>query len=274
MVHDERMKIWYQSFVDAEHHGPYFSRLRDALAGLSDPDVAYHLAGISPPDQELNRLTEFRCAAQVVRNAIAAQQEGYDAFAIGHFQDGGLYEARAAVDIPVLSLGESSMLFACTLGHKVGIVTIHPLFIPMIEEQVVRYGLKERIVAVQAITSNPADLARTNDDAAAFDRFLDQFREQVQPLLDRGVEVIIAGGGLPAMLLSRLKGFTVGAVPVVNPIGVLAKMTEMAVKLYRLNGTRVSRAGTFAKASDEALREFLAGAKSAKSKTRGKGSKR
>lgn len=42
-----------------------------------------------------------------------------------------------------------------------------------------------------------------------------------------------------------------------NCIGALAKMTEMAVKLYRLNGTRVSRALTFAKPSDQALREFL-----------------
>lgn len=87
----------------------------------------------------------------------------------------------------------------------------------------------------------------------------DYFRylhEALQPLVDGGAEVIIPAGGLPALLFSRLKEFTVGKAVVLNCIAALAKMTEMAVKLYRLNGTRVSRALTFAKPSDKALREF------------------
>ena len=30
-----------------------------------------------------------------------AEKDGYDGFAVGHFQEPGLYEARASVDIPV-----------------------------------------------------------------------------------------------------------------------------------------------------------------------------
>jgi hypothetical protein len=48
-------------------------------------------------------------------------------------------------------------------------------------------------------------------------------------------------------------------------------MTEMAVKLFRLNGTCVSRAGTFAKASEKALREFMESEKGEKSAKGGKG---
>jgi len=252
------IKIWYQSFADPSEQGPYFRELGKVLAAASDPGVTFELRGIVPPDRELSRLTELRCSVQVVRNAVTAQEEGYDAFVIGHFQDGGLYEARAAVDIPVLSLGETSMLYACTLGRAIGIVTIHPVFIPMLEEQILRYGLRERVIGVTAITSTPGDLVAANDDPSAFKRFLDQFCNEVKPLVDRGVEVIIPGGGLPAILLSRLKDYTVGnGVTVLEPIAVLAKMTELAVKLRRLNGTALSRAGTFAKASEKALREFL-----------------
>jgi len=252
------MKIWYQSFVDSSEQAPYFRTLGKALADASDPGVTFNLKGMNPPDRELNRLTEFRCSIQVVRNAIAAQREGYDAFAIGHFQDGGLYEARAAVDIPVLALGESSMLHACTLGHTIGLVTIHPIFIPILEELITRYGLRERVVAVKAITSSPADLVAANEDPKAFDHFLHMFRSEVQPLVERGVEVIIPGGGLPAALLARAKDFAVGdGVIILDPIAVLAKTTELAVKLRRLNGTGVSRAGTFAKASEKAIQEFL-----------------
>jgi Asp/Glu/hydantoin racemase len=264
------MNIWYQSFVDPKQQAPYFRQLQRQLAAFSSPGVTFHLQGLTPPDRHLNRLTEFRCAVQVVRNAIRAEAQGYDAVAIGHFQDGGLYEARAAVDIPVLSLGEASMLFACTLGQKIGIVTIHPIFIPMIEEQVRRYGLRDRVVGVTAITSRPEDLVRAHDDTAAFDAFIAQFCEQVQPLLGLGAEVIIPGGGLPAMLLARLKGFTVGHAHILNPVGVLAKMTDMSVQLSRLHGTQISRASTFTKASKQAIKEFVEGGTG---KTRGTGKK-
>ncbi len=251
------IKIWYQSFIDPKEQVGYFQDLKKALGSLGDPTVNYEVHGLTPPDLELHRITEFRCAAQVLRNAVAAQQQGYDAFAIGHYQDGGLYEARASVDIPVLGLGEASMLFACTLGQKIALVTINPVFIPMHEEQIARYGLRERVVAVKAITSNPADLVRAFTDPAAFEQVLHQFREQVRPLVDGGVEVIIPAGGLPSLLFSRVQHFTVGNAVVLNCIAVLAKMAETAVKLSRLNGTGVSRAATFVKPSQKALHEFL-----------------
>jgi allantoin racemase len=251
------IKIWYQSFVDPSEQSGYFGYLKEALASLADPAVVFEAHGISPPDLELHRITEFRCAAQVLRNAVIAQQQGYDAFVIGHFQDSGLYETRAAVDLPVLSLGEASMLYACILGQKIGLVTINPIFIPMHEEQVRRYGLQERVTAINAITTNPDELNRAFTQPAAFDKVLQQFREQVQPLVERGVEVIIPAGGLPALLFSRLKNFTIGNAAVLDPIAVLVKTAEMAVKLRRLNGTQASRRATFVKPSEQALREFL-----------------
>ena len=83
-----------------------------------------------PPSRK-HRITELRCAVEAVRNAIRAEREGYDAFVLGHFQDAGLWEARAAVRIPVVGLGESAMLHACTLGRSIGLITIDPLFLPI-----------------------------------------------------------------------------------------------------------------------------------------------
>lgn len=251
------MKIWYQSFVDPDQQTGYVRDLRSALAACAGPEASYDLHGITPPDLELHRITEFRCAAQVLRNAVTAQQQGYDAFVIGHFQDGGLHEARATVDIPVLGLGETAMLYACTLGRKIALVTINPVFIPFHEEQIARYGLAERVVAVKALTTDPQELDRAFTDSGSFERILRQFREQAQPLVDGGVEVIIPAGGLPMLLFSRITHFTVGPAVVLNGLAVLAKMAELAVTLRRLNGTGVSRAATFAKPSPKALQEFL-----------------
>jgi allantoin racemase len=252
-----RVKVWYQSFVDPSGQSAYFKTLTKTLKTAAGNSVAFDVHGIVPPDLELHRLTEFRCARQVIRHAVEAERQGYDAFAIGHFQDGGLYEARTVVDIPVLGLGEAAMLYACTLGQKIGLVTINPVFVPMHEEQIQRYGLTGRIVAVKAIKTEPALLVRAFTDKRTFDMVLRQFRAQVEPLVRNGVEVVIPAGGLPSLLFSRIKSFRVGRAVVLDCIAVLAKMAELAVALQRFNGTGTSRLATYQKPSAKALKEFL-----------------
>ena len=76
-------------------------------------------------------------------------------------------------------------------------------------------------------------------------------------LVEAGAEVIIPAGGLPMLLLAREQSFAVGGALVVNGLAVVAAMAETAVKLHRLTGAAVSRRGTYAKAPDAAVREFL-----------------
>jgi len=57
----------------------------------------FEVHGVSPPDRYLSPLTEFRCAGQAIRGGIRAQEQGYDAFVVGHFQEPGLVECRAAL---------------------------------------------------------------------------------------------------------------------------------------------------------------------------------
>lgn len=251
------LKIWYQSFIDPGIHKPYFDRLESYLSELADPGVEYTVRGISPPDRELHRLTEFRCAAQTIKNALRAQEEGYDAFAIGHFQDSGLYEVRSAVRIPVLGMGEASMLHASTLGSKFGLVTIHPVFIPIHEECVARYGLRDRCAGTRAFQFQVASLVDAFTDPNAPSEMFSRFREESRPLVVAGADVLIPAGGLMALLFSRLEKPEVEGAVVLNGIAVLAKMTEMAVKLYRLTGTAASRTPAFANPSAKAVREFL-----------------
>ncbi|WP_336492950.1 aspartate/glutamate racemase family protein, partial [Methylobacterium nigriterrae] len=102
---------------------------------LSSPGTIVEVHGIGPPDRYFHPLTEFRCADQTIRNALRASEHGFDAFVIGHFQEPGLTECRGTVDIPVVGLGEASLLYGCTLGRKIGLVTIDPVFTPWHEEQ-------------------------------------------------------------------------------------------------------------------------------------------
>jgi len=251
-------RIWYQSFVDPLEQGPYIRRLQQRLDALAAPGVRYEVHGISPPDRHLSPLTELRCAVRTVRHALQAEAEGCDAFVIGHFQEPGLVECRAAVDIPVIGLGEATMLHACTLGRSFGLVTINPVFVPWHRDQIIRLGLQQRAVGVRALDTQVASYVRAFEERSAYDEIKATFAQQAQLLVDEGAEVVIPAGGLPMLLLADERGYTVGGALVLNGIAVVAAMAEAALRLHRLTGAACSRHGSFARAPREAIAEFLA----------------
>jgi Asp/Glu/hydantoin racemase len=252
------MRIRWQSFIDPSRHRQYFELLDSQLQRSFGDGTAHEIVGIDPPDTMLHRLTETRCGMRAVANAVAAEADGCDAFLIGHFQDSGLHEARSAVDIPVLGLGETSMLHACTLGQRIGLVTISPAFIAWHQDQITRYGLRERVIGVTAMTGLVVeDYVRACHDEDAFTKVFEQFQEVAKPLLAGGAEVLIPAGGLPALVLSRRPGLTVDGAAVLNPVPVLAKHGEAAVALGRLGLPIASRKGAFALASEPCRDEFL-----------------
>ena len=251
------MKIWYQSFVDYENGRTYWDRLRPYLQSVAAPGTEFHLAGITPFDNYAHPLVEFRCAREMICNAVRAERAGYDAFVVGHFQDSGLYEARAAVDIPVVALGEASMLHACQMGQRIGIVTINPRFIPGFRHQIARYGLQHRVTGVHALDFEPGALLEAYDDPAKAAEVARLFEAQARPLVEAGVEVLIPGGGIPMLLFSGIENHAIDGAPVLNGLAVTVKMAQMMVELKRLTGQSVSRRGDFAQVPDHVLEEFL-----------------
>ncbi len=251
------IRICYQSFVDAENGGRYWTRLSEHLAEISDPDTTVDVKGVTPHDSYAHAIVEMRCAREVVCNAVAAQQQGYDAFIIGHFQDTGLYEARSVVDIPVLSLGEATMLYGCMLGQRSGIITINRRYIPWFHNQIGKYGLRERVTGVYAMQFEPGQVLGAFDDPGRTEEVVGLFAEQARPLVAQGVDVLLPGGGIPMLLFSQMKEHAVDGAPVVNGIPIVLKMTETAVRLRRLTGLGVSRASDFVKPPDHVIQEFL-----------------
>jgi allantoin racemase len=258
MVESDRpARIWYQSFVHPVEQAPYIARLQGLLDRVAGPGIRFEVHGLDPPDHFFHPLTEFRCAVQTIRLALEAERAGYDAFVIGHFQEPGLLEIRGAVDIPVIGLGEASMLAALTMGRRFGLVTIDPVFIDWHERQVRAHGLDKRVAGVRAIHADLPGFMRAFTDEAAYAAVRAAFVGQVQPLVASGAEVVIPAGGLPMLLFARECPFVIDGAVVLNGIATVAKAAEMALALHRLTGASVSRRGTYAKASPECVNEFL-----------------
>jgi allantoin racemase len=253
------MRVLWQSFVDAAQNPSYLDGLGAYLNEIATSGTQVEVRGITPPDRDFGRLTEFRCAIEAVDNAIGAEQDGYDGFVMGHFQDAGLYEARSAVRIPVVGTGEATLHLAAQLGRRIGLVSIDPIFAVWHHEQAERYGLAHRVVAVAGLGATPEDFgAAFAGDQGAFARLRSAFIECAVPLVEKGADVIVPAGVLPALLLSRERGLKVGHAPVVNCAAVALKTAEMLIMLHQTDGLEPSRGPSFALASGRAIEDFRA----------------
>jgi Asp/Glu/hydantoin racemase len=250
-------RICYQSYVDEEHGADYWRYLRDHLTGIVNPGTSVDIIGITPHDSYAHPVVELRCAREMICNAVRAEQDGYDAFIVGHFQDSGLYEARSAVDIPVLALGEASMLYCCQLAQHIGIITINPRFIPGFRHQIARYGLQNRVIDIYAMRFEPGQIMAAFGSPARTAEVKRLFHEQAQPLVKAGVELLLPGGGIPMLLFADEREHEVDGAPVVNGIQIVFKMAELAVYFQRRSGLGVSRVGDFIKPPPEIIDEFL-----------------
>jgi Asp/Glu/hydantoin racemase len=251
-------RVAWQGFTDPVANKPYVDRLIEYLNEIADADFEFVFSGISPPDYHVHRLTELRCAVQAAAAAIELERDGIDAVVLGHFQDAGLWELRSALSVPVVGLGESSMLWACQLGYRFGLITIHPNFREWHEQQVRSYSLDQRCAGVRAMEADVDVFMRAfdgNEEAVA--HIESQFEALGSELAAAGAEVLIPAGGLPALLLGTRRSYAVEGAVVLNANAIAAKQAEVAVKMRTISGTETCRTGTFKRASIEAVDEFV-----------------
>jgi allantoin racemase len=195
-------------------------------------------------------------ASQFLLGALAAERDGFDAFAIMSIPDVGLTEARALVDIPVVGYGESAMLTACMLGARFGVLTFIEDLPELIADNAARYGLRERCAA-----SRPAGFAFRDVLAGFADPapLIERFQASARELIRAGADVIIPGEA-PLNVLLAMNGVNrVDDCPVVDAIGATIKMAEALVDLRRASGVMPSRKGYFRrKPPAERIDELLA----------------
>src|SRR5206468_5392175 len=161
------------------------------LKAILEPEFSGTFNTTTPPATTTHAVTEFRIARNLIKHAVEAEKQGYAAMAITHFQDAGLAEVKSVVDIPVLGLGETTLFHACTLGRKLGLVTINPVFIPWHEDQVIRYGLQQRVVGVRALDAKVSDFIDAFANQDAFQKLKPLWERECRILLDAGADVIV-----------------------------------------------------------------------------------
>jgi allantoin racemase len=176
----------------------------------------------------------FAVPGMLVRIA-EAERSGADAHLIACFDDTGLDAARSAATAPVIGIGEAAFHLASLLGIRFSVVTTLSRSIPVIEGNLVRYGLDRRCARVRACELPVLSLEA---DPAAAERRIGSEIETA--LKEDGADCIVLGCAGMAALAERF--WTQFGVPVVDGV---AAGTGLATTLARL-GLKTSKAGGYA----------------------------
>ncbi len=147
------------------------------------------------------------------------EADGADAHVIACFDDTGLDAARALAEAPVVGIGEAAFHMASLIAHRFTVVTTLARSIPVIETNLLRYGLDRRCARVRAADvpvlelENPASNARARIGA-----------EIERALGDDGAEAIVLGcAGMADLAASLSAEF---GVPVVDGVAAAVTLAE------------------------------------------------
>lgn len=168
--------------------------------------------------------------------AIAeAEAEGVDGHVIACFDDTGLDAARTLARGPVIGIGEAGFHFASLVAHRFAVVTTLSRSIPVIETNLMRYGLDRRCCAVRA--SEVAVLELEDPASGARGRIS---AEIARVVAKDGAEAVVLGcAGMAdlARSLSQEHG-----VPVIDGVASAVALCEALVG----TGLATSRRGAYA----------------------------
>jgi Asp/Glu/hydantoin racemase len=243
------LRFWHQSVNELADIDVYrrtlVSHAKEVLG--SDAQVVVHglppgsYGGLSATVALSNAYAYHRILDRVAENAIEAERSGFDAFVIGSFSEPLLREIRSAVDIPVASLTESSLLVGCSLGKLLAPISNAPAVQWMTKLAVDKHGLGARVLEVTAIEPELDEPAL----AAAFEKpgpVLEAFTVAAHRAIAKGADVIIPAEGVMAELLYAQKLRTIGAATVMDVFGTTWAYAAMLCRLWSQTGLRVGRA--------------------------------
>lgn len=232
------------------------------LVRRDDTEITYRFCewGNEHMEPSFYRYMDHLASPMVYHAAAHAEEEGFDAVLIDCFGDPMLWELRQAVDIPVVGIGESTMLLSAMMGLRFGVVTISPYMLPGQEEQIARYGLKERCAGIRGNTEPPLSQEQALVDAR---ETIEAVTRTARELIADGADIIIPACSLisPAMRLAPgaeedyPDGVTeIDGVPVADILGDTITLAEALVSLKRAGSSWISRKLLYPRPTAEAKR--------------------
>jgi allantoin racemase len=221
-------RIWLQSLSAMEWAGPYQAYLTKHAEAVLDGAAEFHLSGLPastfgefPPMSLLGYpLASHVISHQIPGLAFEAEEQGYSAFVIATYSEPHLRVIRSAVDIPVVSVAESTLFAACSNAQQIGIVAITPQLKQIIQDIVNRHGLASRVARIAVL--EPVVLEHELADAAFSDPsdIAERFERAAAECVAAQADMVIPGEGILSEVIHSAGMHTAAGVPVMDCLGV------------------------------------------------------
>lgn len=252
------MKIWWQSSTPIHRLHDYRNALSTHLDGVKRPDTQIHVSGVDDGSMDLhyNAVVAINSYGPggVLNKIIQAADQGYDAVAIGCFLDPALQEGREVVPIPVMGLGETSMLMSCMYGQRFSGIAFHAKQAQYYDRKAFEYGLASRHIPfghlgidfneVQTAFTSPGEMTGT-------------FISESRRLAAAGAEVILAACATVNAIIRREKITEVDGALVLDCNAVLLKVTEAMAELAGSIGLRASQRLLYQRPDRQSLGQWM-----------------
>lgn len=198
----------------------------------------------------------------MLEGLASAEAAGCDVALIACGNDPALQAARDALAIPVVSLTESAMLVACTLGRRFGVITMDTPSVVLVERCLESYRLDDRAIRHRPVRS-PGFYEETtrwfSEPRYLRSTVIPRFEEVARGMIEDGAEVIVAACGnyaaFPIHGYSRI-GDT--DVPVVEGFVAATHMAAMLGSMRRTFGVSTSKQRSYKGPPAEYVARLLA----------------
>lgn len=257
------MKIRCQLPIKLSSDDPYYDVLlrhynlikrKDTEIVIKDVPTAF-----SDPKLQAYSGLRFLNDVEILKSILMAEQEGFHGVSIACFFDPGLNAARQLLKIPVTGLAESSLHLASMMGNKFAIITKQVEFIPDIEANITKYGLRSKAIErnpVRALSVSPKEIY--DGFNLEYATLVENFKKVAAGCVEDGAEVLIAGCGLISPILYSAGLTEVQGACIVDPLSASLKLTEALIDLNQVKMPTVSRKLSYLDVSKRDIQRALA----------------
>lgn len=160
-------------------------------------------------------------SSEIVKRAIQAEKDGFDAVGIYCLSDPGIDACREMLTIPVLGGGQVAFQVACGLGYNFSLLTTSDRRIPQKKEFIRTTGIDiSRLASIRSVNMHMENI-RENLDFT-----ISKLVEASKECIEKDKAEVIILGCLSFAGLGKLVSDKIG-VPVIDPAFSLVNMIEL-----------------------------------------------
>lgn len=140
-------------------------RLREKMLSKvlsSDVEISVDCIKKGPDELDCNTDEAF-AAAELIKESIRAEREGFDAIVIYCFSDVGIDGIRENVSIPVIGPGETTLAVASMISNKFTVITSESINIPRTYRRLMKNCIaREKMTSIRALDIPISSLRNDN----------------------------------------------------------------------------------------------------------------